>query len=106
ALAQAICECRRDRAVDGPILVGADTHALWAPAWATAVEVLAANGVEAMLSADDEPTPTPALSRAIIAWNRGRASGFADGIVITPSHNPPDSGGFKYNPTSRGPGGS
>ena len=103
AITQAICDYRRGQGIDGPVFVAADTHALSTPATATAIEVLAANGVEARLSSNDEPTPTPALSHAVIAWNRGRATGFADGIVITPSHNPPDSGGFKYNPPNGGP---
>src|SRR4051812_18737100 len=96
AITQAICEYRLAQGIDGPIFVGADTHALSTPATATAVEVLAANGVETMLSADDAPTPTPAVSHAVIGWNRGRTTGLADGIVVTPSHNPPDGGGFKY----------
>ncbi|MEX5624606.1 alpha-D-glucose phosphate-specific phosphoglucomutase, partial [Pseudomonas syringae] len=80
-----------------PLFIGADTHALSAPATASALEVLAANGVQVMLSKDDEYTPTPAVSHAILCHNRGRQQGLADGIVITPSHNPPQSGGFKYN---------
>ena len=103
AITQAICEYRRERGIDGPIFVAADTHALSTPARATAIEVLVANGVETMLSSNDEPTPTPALSHAVLVWNRGRAAGLADGIVMTPSHNPPDSGGFKYNPPNGGP---
>ena len=83
--------------------MGFDTHALSAPAFATAIEVLAANGVEVMTAAGDEYTPTPAVSHAILTYNRGRTAGLADGIVITPSHNPPDSGGFKYNPPNGGP---
>jgi phosphoglucomutase len=103
AISQAICEYRRQRNVDGPLFIGFDTHALSAPAFASALEVLAANGVEVMSSAGDEYTPTPAISHAILTYNRGRETGFADGIVITPSHNPPDSGGFKYNPPNGGP---
>ena len=103
AISQAICEYRRRQNIDGPLFIGYDTHALSAPAFATALEVLAANGVEVMISAGGEYTPTPAISHAILTYNRGRESGFADGIVITPSHNPPDSGGFKYNPPNGGP---
>ena len=103
AITQAICAYRRDHGIDGPLYLGFDTHALSAPAFATALEVLAANGVEVMIAAGDEYTPTPAISHAILTYNRGRISGLADGIVITPSHNPPDSGGFKYNPPDGGP---
>jgi phosphoglucomutase len=103
AISQAICEYRRQQNINGPLFIGFDTHALSAPAFASAMEVLAANGVEVMVSAGDEYTPTPAISHAILTYNRGRHTGFADGIVITPSHNPPDSGGFKYNPPSGGP---
>ncbi len=103
AISQAICEYRRRQNIDGPLFIGYDTHALSAPAFASAMEVLAANGVEVMISAGDEYTPTPAVSHAILVHNRGRQAGLADGIVITPSHNPPDSGGFKYNPTNGGP---
>ena len=103
AITQAICEYRREQGFDGPVFVAADTHALSTPAIATALEVLAANGVQTMLSSNDEPTPTPALSHAVIVWNRGRTTGLADGIVVTPSHNPPDGGGFKYNPPNGGP---
>jgi len=103
AISQAICEHRRQRHIDGPLFMGFDTHALSAPAFASALEVLAANGVEVMIAAGGEYTPTPAISRAILMYNRGRSSGMADGIVITPSHNPPDSGGFKYNPPNGGP---
>jgi phosphoglucomutase len=103
AISQAICEYRRQRNIDGPLFIGYDTHALSAPAFASAMEVLAANGVQVMSSANGEYTPTPAISHAILVHNRGRQTGLADGIVITPSHNPPDSGGFKYNPTNGGP---
>jgi phosphoglucomutase len=103
SISQAICEYRRQRSINGPLFMGFDTHALSAPAFASALEVLAANGVEVMISAGDEYTPTPAISHAILTYNRGRETGFADGIVITPSHNPPDSGGFKYNPPNGGP---
>jgi phosphoglucomutase len=103
AISQAICEYRRQQNIDGPLFIGCDTHALSAPAFASALEVLAANGVEVMVSAADEYTPTPAVSHAVLTYNHGRETGFADGIVITPSHNPPDSGGFKYNPPNGGP---
>jgi len=103
AISQAICEHRRQQNINGPLFIGCDTHALSAPAFASALEVLAANDVEVMVSAGDEYTPTPAVSHAILTYNRGREAGLADGIVITPSHNPPDSGGFKYNPTNGGP---
>jgi phosphoglucomutase len=103
AISQAICEYRKQRNINGPLFIGCDTHALSAPAFASALEVLAANGVEVMVSAGDEYTPTPAVSHAILTYNRGRKTGLADGIVITPSHNPPDDGGFKYNPTNGGP---
>jgi phosphoglucomutase len=103
AISQAISEYRKQQGTDGPLFIGFDTHALSAPAFASALEVLAANGVELMIAAGDEYTPTPAISHAILNYNRGRKTGLADGIVITPSHNPPDSGGFKYNPTNGGP---
>jgi phosphoglucomutase len=103
AISQAICEYRRRRNIDGPLFIGFDTHALSAPAFASALEVLAANGVELMISSGGEYTPTPAVSHAILTYNRGRESGLADGIVITPSHNPPNDGGFKYNPPNGGP---
>jgi Phosphoglucomutase len=103
AITQAICLYRQEKGIDGPLFIGADTHALSAPAAASALEVLAANGVQVMLSKDDEYTPTPAVSHAILCYNRGRSQGLADGIVITPSHNPPQSGGFKYNPPNGGP---
>jgi phosphoglucomutase len=103
AISQAICDFRKQHRVDGPLFVGIDTHALSAPAFASALEVLAANGVEVMISEGDEYTPTPAVSHAVLAYNRGRERGLADGIVITPSHNPPESGGFKYNGANGGP---
>jgi phosphoglucomutase len=103
AMTQAICEYRRGAGIDGPLFLAIDTHALSEPAFATALEVLAANDVEVMIDEAGGYTPTPTLSRAIITYNRGRTSGFADGIVITPSHNPPEDGGFKYNPPNGGP---
>ena len=106
AITQAICRYRKTQGIDGPLYLGVDTHALSAPACASALEVLAANGVETMLAVNDEYTPTPAVSHAILTHNRGRSTGLADGIVVTPSHNPPDNGGFKYNPPHGGPAGS
>jgi phosphoglucomutase len=103
AIAQAICEYRKQRRIDGPLFLGMDTHALSEPAFASAIEVLAANGVEVMVDQDGGYTPTPVISHAILTYNRDRKSGFADGIVITPSHNPPEDGGFKYNPPHGGP---
>ena len=103
AITQGICEYRKQQGTDGPLFLGMDTHALSVPALASALEVLAANGVDVMLAEKDEYTPTPTISHAILTYNRGRKSGLADGIVITPSHNPPESGGFKYNPTNGGP---
>ncbi len=108
AISQAICEYRKGKGIDGPLFIGADTHALSQPAFENALEVLAANGVETMVSSGGEFTPTPAVSHAILVYNRGRrtgghSTGLADGIVITPSHNPPDNGGFKYNPPNGGP---
>ncbi len=103
AITQAICELRRARSTDGPLFLGIDTHALSEPARVSALEVLAANGVQVMLAEGDEYTPTPAVSHAILTYNDGRERGLADGIVITPSHNPPEDGGFKYNPTNGGP---
>jgi phosphoglucomutase len=103
AICQAVCNYRKRQGIDGPLFLGFDTHALSAPAFANALEVLAGNGVEVMIAAGDEYTPTPAISHAILGHNRGRKSGLADGIVITPSHNPPDSGGVKYNPPNGGP---
>ena len=106
AITQAICRYRKKQGIDGPLYLGIDTHALSAPACASALEVLAANGVETLLAAGDEYTPTPAISHAILTYNRGRSTGLADGIVVTPSHNPPDNGGFKYNPPNGGPAGT
>ncbi|MFI5236183.1 MAG: alpha-D-glucose phosphate-specific phosphoglucomutase, partial [Gemmatimonadales bacterium] len=103
AISEAICRYRRQYGIDGPLFLGADTHALSVPARATALEVLAANGIDVMLAEGDEYTPTPAVSHAILRYNQGRTTGLADGIVITPSHNPPDNGGFKYNPPNGGP---
>jgi phosphoglucomutase len=103
AITQGICEYRKKQGTDGPLFLGMDTHALSVPALASALEVLAANGVNVMLAEKDEYTPTPTISHAILTYNRNRKSGLADGIVITPSHNPPESGGFKYNPTNGGP---
>ncbi|MEJ8813890.1 phosphoglucomutase (alpha-D-glucose-1,6-bisphosphate-dependent) [Variovorax ureilyticus] len=103
AMTQAICDWRKAHATSGPLFLGIDTHALSGPAGESALEVLAANGVDVMLAANDEFTPTPALSHAILTYNRGRQSGLADGIVVTPSHNPPRDGGFKYNPPNGGP---
>ena len=103
AITQAICEYRKQHGTDGPLFLGMDTHALSVPALASALEVLAANGVDVMLAENDEYTPTPTISHAILTYNRKRESGLADGIVITPSHNPPESGGFKYNPPHGGP---
>ncbi len=106
AMTQAICQYRKRQNIDGPLFLGIDTHALSEPACASALEVLAANGVDVMLAANDEYTPTPAVSHAIIVYNRGRSTGLADGIVITPSHNPPEHGGYKYNTPNGGPAGS
>jgi phosphoglucomutase len=103
AISQAICEYRQSKGIDGPLFIGADTHALSQPAFENALEVLAANGVQTMISTGGEFTPTPAISHAILVYNNGRTSGLADGIVITPSHNPPDNGGFKYNTPNGGP---
>ncbi len=103
AITQAICLHRKQHKINGPLFLGMDTHALSIPPLASALEVLAANGVEVMLAEGDEYTPTPAISLAILTYNRGRKTGLADGIVITPSHNPPDEGGFKYNPPNGGP---
>ncbi|MCB2147303.1 MAG: phosphoglucomutase (alpha-D-glucose-1,6-bisphosphate-dependent) [Deltaproteobacteria bacterium] len=103
AITQAICLYRQRQKIDGPLFLGMDTHALSVPAHASAVEVLAGNGVAVMIARGDEYTPTPAVSHAILTYNRGRKTGLADGIVITPSHNPPRDGGFKYNPPNGGP---
>jgi phosphoglucomutase len=103
AITQAICEYRKAQGTDGPLFMGKDSHALSRPAERVALEVLAANGVVTILQPDDGVTPTPAISRAILVYNRGRESGLADGVVITPSHNPPTDGGFKYNPPNGGP---
>jgi phosphoglucomutase len=103
AITQAICGYRKQQGITGPLFLGFDTHALSAPAFASALEVLAANEVEVLIAKGDEYTPTPAISQAILVYNRGRKSGLADGVVISPSHNPPDNGGFKYNPTNGGP---
>jgi phosphoglucomutase len=103
AITQAICFYRKEQKIDGPLYLGFDTHALSAPSFATTMEVLAANNVEVMIATGDEYTPTPVISHAILQYNYGRKTGLADGIVITPSHNPPDDGGFKYNPPSGGP---
>ncbi len=103
AITQAICEYRRSQGTNGPLYMGKDTHALSGPAQRTAMEVLAANGVETIIQQDDGFTPTPVISHAILVYNRGRKDHLADGIVVTPSHNPPEDGGFKYNPTNGGP---
>src|SRR5438874_7961043 len=103
AITQASCDYRRGQGTDGPLYVGKDTHALSSPAQRTALEVLAANGVETIIQRDDGVTPTPVISRAILVYNSGRKEHFADGIVVTPSHNPPEDGGFKYNPVNGGP---
>jgi phosphoglucomutase len=103
AITQAICDYRRAQGTNGPLYMGKDTHALSGPAQRTALEVLAANNVQTIIQRDDGVTPTPVISRAILVHNRGRKAGLADGIVITPSHNPPEDGGFKYNPTNGGP---
>ncbi len=103
AITQAICAHRAAQGIDGPLFLGMDTHALSVPAAATALEVLAANGVAVRIAAHDEYTPTPVISHAVLTYNRGRTRGLADGIVVTPSHNPPDGGGFKYNPPHGGP---
>jgi phosphoglucomutase len=106
AITQAICMYRKQNNVEGPLFLGIDTHALSEPAAVTALEVLAGNEVEVMISANNEYTPTPAVSHAILTYNKNRTEGLADGIVITPSHNPPDDGGFKYNATHGGPAGT
>ncbi|OKI93307.1 phosphoglucomutase [Streptomyces sp. CB01249] len=106
ATSQAISEYRAQQGTDGPLFLGADTHALSEPARVTALEVFAANDVRVLIDTEDGYTPTPAVSHAILTYNRGRSSGFADGVVVTPSHNPPGDGGFKYNPPNGGPAGS
>jgi phosphoglucomutase len=103
AMTQAICDYRRGHGIDGPLYMGKDSHGVSAPAQRTALEVLAASGVDTIIQRDDGITPTPAISRAILTYNRGRTAHFADGIVVTPSHNPPEDGGFKYNPPHGGP---
>jgi len=103
AITQAICDYRRTAGTDGPVYMGKDTHAVSDPAQRTALEVLTANGVETIIQRDNGVTPTPVISRAILVYNRGRRQSFADGIVVTPSHNPPEDGGFKYNPSNGGP---
>ena len=103
SVSQAVCDHRRKRGITGPMFVGIDTHALAEPALASALEVFAANGVEVMVDEHDGYTPTPVISRAILTYNKGRETGLADGVVITPSHNPPEDGGFKYNPPNGGP---
>jgi phosphoglucomutase len=103
AISQAICEYRHRQGISGPLFLGIDTHAVSPAALASALEVLAANGVDVMIAEADEYTPTPAVSHAILVYNRGRTTGLADGIVVTPSHNPPQDGGFKYNPPNGGP---
>ncbi len=103
AISQAICVYRKQKGIDGPLFLGIDTHALAEPAFASALEVLAANGVNVMIAPESDYTPTPAISHSILKYNRGRQTGLADGIVVTPSHNPPEDGGFKYNPPHGGP---
>ena len=103
AISQAVCLHRRQAGIDGPLFLGMDTHALSEPAFASAIEVFAANGVQTMIDANGGYTPTPVISHAILTYNRGRTTGLADGVVISPSHNPPDEGGFKYNPANGGP---
>ncbi len=107
-MSQTICLYRQQAQIDGPLFLGIDTHALSQSAFASALEVLAANGVEVMIDEQGGYTPTPVISHAILRHNQGRTSGLADGIVITPSHNPPEDGGFKYTPPPRrgGPGGA
>src|SRR5215813_2906805 len=103
AITQAICDYRRIQSIDGPLYMGKDTHAASGPAQRTALEVLAANSVETVIQQNDDVTPTPVISRAILVYNQNRREHLADGIVITPSHNPPEDGGFKYNPPNGGP---
>jgi phosphoglucomutase len=106
AITQAICQYRKQQGIDGPLFMGFDTHALSEPAFRSALEVLGANEVQVLIATNDEYTPTPAVSHAILTYNHGRTSGLADGVVITPSHNPPEDGGFKYNPPHGGPAGA
>src|SRR5207245_7472893 len=106
SITQAICAYRRGERIDGPLYMRKDTHAVSEPAQRTALEVLAANGVETIIQRDGGVTPTPVISWAILVYNRGRKEHLADGIVITPSHNPPEDGGFKYNPPNGGPAGT
>jgi phosphoglucomutase len=101
AITQAICEYRRNQRITGPVFMGKDTHALSRPAERIALEVLAGNGVETIIQRDDGFTPTPVISHCILGYNAGRSEGLCDGIVVTPSHNPPTDGGFKYNPSTR-----
>src|SRR5262245_17634844 len=103
AITQAICDYRRNQGYDGPLYMGKDTHAVSGPAQRTALEVLGANGMQTVIQRDDGVTPTPVISRAILVYNRDRKEHLADGIVVTPSHNPPEDGGFKYNPVDGGP---
>ena len=103
ATTEAICRYREEQGTDGPLFIGRDTHALSEPAFETALEVLIAHGVDVRVDAADGYTPTPAVSHAILVYNRGRTRGLSDGIVVTPSHNPPEDGGFKYNPPNGGP---
>src|SRR5918992_3726179 len=103
AITQAICEYRASKKISGPLYMGKDTHAVSGPAQRSALEVLAANKVETVIQSDGGFTPTPSISRAILNHNRNKKNGFADGIVVTPSHNPPSDGGFKYNPPNAGP---
>ncbi|MEP6607968.1 MAG: alpha-D-glucose phosphate-specific phosphoglucomutase, partial [Burkholderiaceae bacterium] len=103
AITQAICLYRQQHRIDGPLFLGIDTHALSVPAFQSALEVLAANHVDVLVAQGGEYTPTPAISHAILVYNRARTAGLADGIVVTPSHNPPADGGFKYNPPNGGP---
>lgn len=103
AISQALCQYRREQRIDGPLFIGMDTHALSEPAFVSAIEVLVANGVDVRIDSNGGYTPTPVISHAILQYNRGRTSGLADGIVISPSHNPPSDGGFKYNPPNGGP---
>src|SRR5205807_9124657 len=103
AVSQALCDYRRQSGIDGPLFMGIDTHALAEAAFVSALEVFAANDITVMIDAANGFTPTPVISHAILTYNRGRTSGLADGIVVTPSHNPPEDGGFKYDPPSGGP---